>query len=59
MDNLFDDYEVVPHGEGSDAFQLRHKASGDVLLTTQYASLSTLIRLVLEDEIDISDYVAL
>ena len=55
MDNLFDDYEVVPHGEGSDAFQLRHKASGDVLLTTQYASLSTLIRLVLEDEIDIRE----
>ena len=55
MVDLFDQYEVVPQGDGTDAFQLRHKASGDVLLTTKYASLSTLVRLVLEDEIDIRE----
>lgn len=50
MYNFFDDYEIVPQGDGADAFVFRRK-SGAVLLTTQRVSLNTLIRLALEDEV--------
>lgn len=47
---LFDQYEIVPLGDGANAFQFRHKG-GAVLLTTERVSLDTLIRLALEDEV--------
>lgn len=46
----FDQYEIVPVGDGADAFEFRHKG-GAVLLVTQRVSLDTLIRLALEDEV--------
>jgi len=47
--DLFDDYRVIARTGGD--FQLIHKPSGTVVLTTQNVSVSTLIRLVLEDEV--------
>jgi hypothetical protein len=49
--DLFDQYEIVgrEHGTG---FEFRRKSDGEVMLFTEYVSLSTLIRLALEDELD-------
>lgn len=49
----FDQYEIVPLGDGANAFVFRHKGGAE-LLVTQRVSLDTLIRLALEDEVDVS-----
>ena len=44
---------VVRIREGAGDFEFVHEPSGDVLLVTQRVSLETLVKLYLEDEVNV------